>query len=99
MPCRLPPNFIGTHFAVYAKLRPAAAEDRQLEDLKVAVDVGETDVTEPCALLLEGRQDVGILVRAVRVKPGHLFAALVRVMPVERVDKQLVVERHEPFGG
>src|SRR5208283_5193520 len=102
-------NFIGTHFALDAKvapdpappsqLRPAAAEDGRLENLQIAVDVGETDVTEPCALLLDRRQDVGILVRAVIVKPGHIVAALGRVMAVERVDEHLVLQRTEPYGG
>jgi hypothetical protein len=44
-------NLIGTHFVVDAKLRPAAAEDGKLEDLQIAVDVGETDVAEPCSML------------------------------------------------
>jgi hypothetical protein len=64
----LPPNFIETHFAVYAKaprpcLGSAATKDSQLKDLQIAVYVGETDVAEPSALLVDGSQDVGILAR------------------------------------
>jgi hypothetical protein len=43
--------------------RATAAEDRQLKYLEEAINIGESDCSQPLALILDWRQQVGRLVR------------------------------------
>jgi len=57
--------------------RAPAAEDRQLEDLEIAVDVLETALAQPVALLLDRSQDIGGLIRPMHELVGLLTSSVI----------------------
>jgi len=83
-----------THQQSSLRSRSPATEQRQLECLEVAVQVRETDLAQPAALVVHWGKEVRRLVPAVIILPRDLFPGLTAAGPgvefAERIDKVLV---------